>query len=172
MRKSTQVLFSIAVVALFATLITGCSAKARMARHQQYADKYFAAGEYEKAEVEYLVALRLDSGNAHAIARLGEIYYEQGRFRRAYSFVARACELSSNDMDLHVKLGTIYLIARQPKEARREAELVLDKWPTNADGPDILAESVTSRADLQPVRERLEKLSKQIGFRHRGFESN
>ena len=163
MRKSTQVLITFAAVVLCGAFLTGCSAKARMARHQDRADKYFASGDYSKAEVEYLIALRLDGGNAHTIARLGDIYYEQGRFRRAYSFVAKACELASNDISLHVKLGTIYLVAHMPKEAREQAEFILDRSPTNAEAPDMLAESVASRADLTAVRARLEKLSKQIG---------
>jgi tetratricopeptide (TPR) repeat protein len=163
MSKSIQTIITFMAVALCAAFLTGCSAKARMARHQDRADKYFAAGDYSKAEVEYLIALRLSEGNAHAISRLGDIYYEQGRFRRAYSFLAKACELVTNDLNLHVKLGTIYLIGHMPKEAREQAEFVLDRSPTNAEAPDILAESIASRAELDQVRARLEKLSKQIG---------
>jgi tetratricopeptide (TPR) repeat protein len=163
MRKSTQVLITFAAVMLCGAFMTGCSAKARMARHQDRADKYFADGDYSKAEVEYLIALRLDSQNAHTISRLGDIYYQQGRFRRAYAYVGKASEMISNDIDLHVKLGTIYLIAHMPKEAKQQAEFVLDHSPTNAEAPDILAESISSKAELDAVRARLEKLSKQIG---------
>lgn len=163
MRKSTQVIITFAAVLLCGAFMTGCSAKARMARHQDRADKYFADGDFSKAEVEYLIALRLDSANAHTISRLGDIYYQQGRFRRAYAYVAKASELVTNDLDLHVKLGTIYLIAHMPKEAKEQAEWVLDRSPTNAEAPDILAESISSKAELDAVRARLEKLSKQIG---------
>ena len=134
-----------------------------MARHQDRADKYFAEGDYSKAEVEYLIALRLDASNAHTISRLGDIYYQQGRFRRAFAYVQKATEMLTNDIDLRVKLGTIYLIAHMPKEAKVQAEFVLDRSPTNSEAPDILAESISSKAEIDAVRARLEKLTKQIG---------
>jgi tetratricopeptide (TPR) repeat protein len=163
MRKTTQTLFLLAAVALCATLFTGCSAKARMVRHQRRADSYFAAGDFSKAEVEYLIALRLDRANAHNISRLGEIYYQQGRFRPAYAYISKAVELAPDDIGMRVKLGTIYLNLHATKQAAEQATLILDKSPTNAEAPDILAESVTSRVELEQVQKRLEKLSKQIG---------
>jgi len=134
-----------------------------MSRHQQRADTYFAAGDYPKAEIEYLNAFRLDSSNPHTVSRLGVIYYEEGRLRSAYGFVRRACELSTNDLDLHVKLGTIYLEIRKFKEARDEAEFILERSPTNADAPVILAESISSHLEIDQTQKRLEKLSKQVG---------
>ncbi|HEY2082393.1 MAG TPA: tetratricopeptide repeat protein, partial [Verrucomicrobiae bacterium] len=163
MRKTTQTLITLAAAAVCAMLITGCSAKARMVRHQRRADTYFADGDYSKAEVEYLIALRLDRANPHNISRLGQIYYEQGRFRIAYAYISKASELLPDDMSLHVKLGTILLNLHGFKEAAEQAELVLDKSPTNVEAPDILAESVTSRVELDKAQKRLEKLSKQIG---------
>jgi tetratricopeptide (TPR) repeat protein len=163
MRKSTQILFTFAAVALCAAFLTGCSAKAKMARHQQRGDNYYAAGDFSKAEVEYMVALRLDPSNAHTINRLADIYYQQGRFGRAYPFVAKACELTTNDVDMQVKLGSIYVITRKSKEAREVAEYILAISPTNSEAPDILAESVITRSDVELVQKRLEKLSKQIG---------
>ena len=163
MRKSTNVILTLAAVVLCGAFLTGCSAKARMARHRDRADKYFAEGSYSKAEIEYLIATRLDPNNAHSISRLGEIYFEQGRFRLAFPYTQRASELLTNDIDLHVKLGTIYIMAQMPKEARVQAEFVLDRSPTNAEAPDILAESVASHTDFNEVKARLDKLSKQIG---------
>jgi tetratricopeptide (TPR) repeat protein len=163
MRRTTQTLVLLAAVALCSTLITGCSAKARMVRHQRRADTYFAAGDYSKAEVEYLIALRLDRGNEHNISRLGEIYYEQGRFRFAYAYISKAVELAPDDIGMRVKLGTIYLNLHDSKKAAEQAELVLDKSPTNAEAPDLLAESITSRTELEQAQKRLEKLSKLIG---------
>jgi tetratricopeptide (TPR) repeat protein len=163
MRKTTQTLILLAAVALCATLFTGCSAKARMVRHQRRADSYFAAGDFSKAEVEYLIALRLDRANAHNISRLGEIYYQQGRFRPAYAYISKAVELAPDDIGMRVKLGTIYLNLHATKEAAEQATVILDKSPTNAEAPDILAESVISRTELEQVQKRLEKLSKQIG---------
>ena len=74
-----------------------------MARHQTRADAYFAAGDYSKAEVEYLIALGFDASNAHAVSRLGDIYYQQGPLLPAYMYIQKACELVTNDVEMHVK---------------------------------------------------------------------
>lgn len=163
MYKTIRTLFALTALALCATLITGCSAKAKLARHQRLADKYYAEGNYQKAEVEYLISLQWDGANPHSISKLADIYYQQGRFRRAYSFALKACELATNNVDMHVKLGSIYLMAHKVKEAREQAELVLSQSPTNAEAPSLLAESVTSHAEMEQVQSRLDKLAKQIG---------
>lgn len=162
MYKTTRTLLTLVAVTLLAMAATGCSGKMRMARHQRLADKYYAAGNLQKAEVEYLISLQWDAANAHNISRLADIYYQQGRFRRAYSYALKASELS-DAVDLHVKLGTIYLMAHKTKEAREQAELALKQSPTNADAPTILVESVSSRPELDQAQKRLQELSKQIG---------
>src|SRR2546422_10785529 len=114
MTKLTRILSTLIAAGLLLTLAAGCSAKARAGRHLKRADKYFDAGHYSRAEVEYLNVLQRESQNARALARLGTIYYEQGRTGRAYAFLAKASELATNDMELHVKMGTILLSAGTP----------------------------------------------------------
>lgn len=142
---------------------SGCSAKARSARHLQRGDKYFAAGDYSKAEIEYLVALKRDPASARAISQLGTIYYEQGRLSRAVPFVAKAVELSTNDIESHYKLASIYQMAGKTKEARRELDLVLKRMPRHKEAPILLAESVSSKKELDEVRQRIETFKSQIG---------
>src|SRR5436309_11685443 len=129
MTKLTRILSIMVGAGLLLSLGTGCSRKAKSARHLQRADKYFAAGQYPKAEVEYLNTLQLDSTNSKAIGRLGTIYFEQGRFGRAYAFLSSARQLKPDDLELRVKIATINLSAGRTKEAREEANFVLDKMP-------------------------------------------
>ncbi len=145
------------------TLGTGCTAKARARRHLQRGDKYFDAGQYSKAEVEYLNVLQRRSLNARALSRLGTIYFEQGRADRAYAFLAKASQLATNDMDLRVKLGTILLSAGKVKEASGEATLVLDRMPRHPEAPILLADTTASRTNIDAVYQRLEKLITEVG---------
>ncbi len=163
MRSLTRLLFPLLTAALLTSLTAGCSAKARTARHLQRADNYFAAGQYAKAEIEYLNVLQRDRLNARAFGRLGTIYYEQGRLGHAYAFLTNACALTTNDTELHLKVGTIYLGLGRLKEAREQATLVLAKMPTHAEAPVLLAETATNRMELDELRQRLEKLSAQVG---------
>src|SRR5258706_7591556 len=147
------------LVIFAATLGAGCTAKIKKARHQQRAEKYFAAGQYQKAEIEYLNVMRLEPTNTVAISRLASIYFDQGRLSRAYLYLVRGCALSPTNLDLHYKLGTIYLGARKAKEAHDEASLILAKSPNHPEAPLLLAESVASKKQFDETQKELEKLA-------------
>src|SRR4051794_38208868 len=100
MPNLTRLFTTVLAMCLLASLSSGCSKKAKSARHLTRGDAYFDSGQYSKAEVEYLNVLQRDSRNAAAFARLGTIYYEQGRTSRAYPFLVKASELATNNMDL------------------------------------------------------------------------
>jgi tetratricopeptide (TPR) repeat protein len=160
--KLVRKIFLVGIVVVTSMLAAGCG-KMRMARHEQHADKYFADGDYARAEVEYLNVLRFSRTNAHAVARLGMIYEEQGCPGRAYPYISKACEFYPNDLDLRLKLAIIQVRAQQYKEAQDNLSFILDKSPTNARAPLLLTETVMPPADAGPVRKRLEALHKQLG---------
>jgi tetratricopeptide (TPR) repeat protein len=148
----------VVLVLVCAGLGTGCTAKIKKARHQQRAEKYFAAGQYQKAEIEYLNVMRFEPANPEAISRLATIYFDQGRLSRAFPFLVKACELSPTNLDLQFKLGTIYLGGRKTKEAHDKAMLILAKNPQHPEAPSLLAESVSSKTALDEAQKQIDKL--------------
>src|SRR3954471_21696326 len=156
MQKSTRVLLTVFSVVLCAAFVSGCSVKAKTARHLQRADNYYADGDFSKAEVEYLITLRLDNENKRAISQLGDIYFQQGRYGRAFVFVQKASQLATNDVNMQVKLATIYLMVQKYPEARNTAQYVLSISPTDTEAPDIMAESAVTKPDIIAVRKLLE----------------
>src|ERR1017187_3651153 len=66
----------------------------RKNRYLARANSDFKSGQYDKAEVEYLKVLRVAPRNPVALARLGFIYYDQGRGLRAPSALQRAAPLA------------------------------------------------------------------------------
>ncbi len=144
-------------------MITGCSAKAQKADHLARADKYFDAGKYPEAEIEYLNVYQADRENLQAISRLGAIYYEEGRITRAYQFITKALELNPTDTDLRIKSGMIYLSAGDRTNAHEQAIAVLDRSPTNAEAPLLLVESMTTKEQAEDVRQRLDNLRQKTG---------
>jgi tetratricopeptide (TPR) repeat protein len=163
MRNFSKVICTLIAVCLMAPLLAGCSKHAKSVRHLRRGDSYYTAGQYPRAEIEYLSALRLAPTNSHAIGRLGTIYFEEGRPARAYAFLVKAVELRPEDVGLRVKLATFYLSSGKAKEAREQANLVLDITPTNSEAPLLLAQSVTTRTNAEAVRLRLEKLAALLG---------
>jgi len=160
--QKLQLFLIVAVASLLAIGSTGCSAKAKKIYHLSRANKYFDAGQYDQAEVEYINVLRNDRENADAYGRLGIIYFEEGRYQSAAPFLFRGSQLATNNLELHLKLGFIYLAMGKSKEARDEASFVLARKPQDKDAPLLLAESATTQREIADVRQQLQKLS-QVG---------
>ena len=83
-----------ALFALALALVMGCSSESRKARHLERGERYFRAEAFERAELEYLNALRLDPANTPATRSLALIYFEQGKPSEAYPMLMRAAETS------------------------------------------------------------------------------
>ncbi len=136
----------------------GCTAKMKSSYHLRRADKYFDSGQYDQAIIEYKKVLMNNQKDAQAWSRLGIIYYDQGRLGEAAQILTQARQLATNNLEVHLKLGTIYLGAGNLKEAREEAGFVLDRNPKDAQAPILLAEAVATN-QIAETSQRLQKLS-------------
>src|SRR6266568_1445123 len=82
----------------------GCTKQMRQARYLAKGDKDFAAERYDVAEIEYLNALRYPTPAPHALARLGIIYYTQGRWVGAMEWLNEAVKLQATNAEARIKL--------------------------------------------------------------------
>jgi tetratricopeptide (TPR) repeat protein len=147
--------FALVLVAL---LCGGCSKSARKARYLADADRDFAAGQYEKAEIEYLKVLQIFPLDPTAISHLGMIYYEQGRLRQAFIYLKKATELLPDNPDLRLKLCLTELALGFLNDAREDALRVLQKQPGQPDALVALAQSVVSLTNAQETIKQIEKM--------------
>jgi tetratricopeptide (TPR) repeat protein len=154
---------AILVCALLVTTGAGCTKQLKRSRHLARGERAFQAQQYDQAEIEYLNVLKVAPQDPVAISRLATIYSEEGRVSRAFPFLVKACELVTNDMELHLKLGNLYLAAGKTKEARDQASLILDRVPRHPEAPMLLVGTVTNQNDAAAMRQRLAKLSAQVG---------
>jgi tetratricopeptide (TPR) repeat protein len=183
MKKINGFILVLLAAALLATVNTGCSAKAKKAYYLHKANRYFEAGQYDQAEIEYLNALRNDHENALAIGRLGTIYFNEGRLQQAVPFLLKGCELATNDLELRLKLGSFYLVAGKLKEARAEADFVLARNPQDDQAPLLLVAAAETPKGLEETRQRLQALTQKadgaaleialgsIALRYRDFQT-
>jgi tetratricopeptide (TPR) repeat protein len=160
MRRTLLALLTVGMVAYFGL---GCSPRAKKERHLKQADHYFDAGQYDKAEIEYLNVLRAESLNLAAIRRLGIIAYEQGRFSRAYPLLAKARELDPTNLEVRSKLAVFLASVGKAKEAREEANFVLDRLPQDEEAMLVLAQTAVTTKDIDDTRQRLQKIGQQPG---------
>jgi tetratricopeptide (TPR) repeat protein len=142
----------------FVLFSAGCSRKSKRDAHVKQADQFFATGDFDKAEIEYKNALQQGTLDAHIVARLGEIYQDQGRTIRAASALRKAVELDPNHWNAQVKLGYLKLAFGQMKDAQSAANLVLQRKPDHPDAPFLLAEALAEPADVTRARDILKSL--------------
>ena len=161
MKKITRLFCILSAVALLAMVSSGCSAKAKAARHLKKADALFAAGQYEAAELEYVNVLRFDHENARAINQMGTIYFEGGRLQKAVPFLFKSYEMATNDVEVRVKLASFYLVAGKPKEAREQALFILTQRPQDKKAPSLLVATIDSEKTLAETKQRLQALAQK-----------
>ena len=155
MHASPRFVVRLVALAMLALFAGGCSPEAKKARLVENADRHYAAGDYDRAEVAYLNLMRLDPQNGHTIGRLGLIYTAQGRTGRAIAYITRARELSPNDLDVRLRMGQLHLAAGKPTEARAEAEHILGLQPQDPEAPMLFAATLTNPAEADALRQRL-----------------
>ncbi len=135
-----------------------CSPEAKKSGYIESGDRFYAAGDLNSAEVEFLNVLQLDPANGHAIAKLGMIYSDQGRLGRAVAYIRRGHELLPEDLDLRIKVAQMHMAGGQLQEARTHANYILERRPGDPDAPLILASTVATPEDMAEIRARLQGL--------------
>lgn len=143
------------LITVIVLLGSGCSPAAKRDRLLQTADEHYKAGDYDKAEVEYLNVLKAQRGNPRAVVRLGLIYTEQGRIGPAISYLRGAHTLVPEDLEVRYRLGQIQLSTGNPKEAQTEASYILEHRPQDPEAPILLAATISGPTEIEPIRARL-----------------
>src|SRR4029077_9735061 len=158
-KSSIQILRLIAQLVL--VLFTcSCPSEMRKARYLARAERYFQAGQYDQAKIEYLKVLQIDSGNAVAYARCGAMWADEGAPLRAAAFLLKARELAPEDLDNRYKLAMVYLQVGQVNEAFKEATEILQRAPDNGPALATLAETSVTAEQNQTAEQELQKFPK------------
>src|SRR6266704_7139739 len=110
------------IILLLTVLVamTGCSwsPEAKKAQHLERGDKYFAKAQYREALIEYANVLQIDGTNTRAVRQVALAHYQLGEIGQAFPYLVKSQQLDPVDPEVRLKLGSIYLVARQPAEAR------------------------------------------------------
>ena len=120
------------------------SPEGKKARHLARGNKYFSQEQYKEAILEYRNVLRFDATNDQAIQNLGLAYYQVGNLRQSYPLLVKTKEIAPDNSEARVKLGSIYLVSRKPKEAQDEAKYILERNAKNFDALLLLAGSAST----------------------------
>ena len=128
MNKRPYHCISIGVVA--AIMLAGCSSPAdREARALKRGNEYFAAGNYEKARVEYRNALQAVPNDAEARYRNGLVLEKMGEVREAAQFYLGATEAEPKYEVARKALARLLVAGHATNDALDVLEVGLDQKP-------------------------------------------
>jgi len=122
------------------------------------AEAAFAAGQWDKAEMDYRKVLALAPEDQGALRQLGSIYLDQGQVVQAYPLLKKGAELQPDDPEIQLKLGQIYLTGRDYPQARDAASQILEKQSDNDKALLLLADASRTPDDIADARKRIESL--------------
>src|SRR5437660_2380482 len=147
----------IVVAGTIAILLSGCTAASKKACLAERAEKFFKAGEYDKAKIEYLNVIKIDQDDANAYARIGAMWVDEGVPLRAGAFLIKALELAPNDTGSRLNLARVYLAVGRISDARKEAMTILEKAPGNGEALLALVDTSRTPEEMSATEEQLAK---------------
>ena len=161
--QTSKILFRIVTLALAAAVMAGCSKEVKKARLLGEADRYFKAGDYDKAKVTYLNVIRLDPQNALAFERIGAMWQDDSAPIRAAAFLVRASELDPKNAENRTRLARCYVATGHFDDANKEALKVLEQAPDDGDALIALTEAARNKENVEAAEEQLQKFPKKNG---------
>lgn len=161
--RAVRPVAALAFLGFAAVLVTGCSQENKIARHTTRADAFFAEGDYDKARIEYLNIVQLDPRNAHAIAQLGNIFFENGVVLQAGAALEQARNLGATDPRISARLGVLLAASRRLDAARDSALKALEADPKLEEAILLLADLANDEVSRAEFKELLGRLRTQNG---------
>ena len=155
-KSRIQTIRSLAI--LFLILVNcSCTSETRKSRYLARAEKYFKAGEYDQAKIEYLKVRSIDPANTLAYARSGAMWADEGAPLRAGTFLVKTRELAPNDLDNRYRLTSVLLRIGDRNGAFNEAREILKQAADNGPALAILIEAATTPEQSQAAEQEMQK---------------
>ncbi|MBI5854477.1 MAG: tetratricopeptide repeat protein [Nitrospirae bacterium] len=132
----------------------GCfqtSPEAKRAKHRERGVAYFEKAKYAEALIEYKNVLQIDPKDGDAHYRLALTYMKMGgltNLQQAFAELSKTVELDAKNSDAQLKLGEMYLLAKEPGKARERADIVLASAPTSSEGLVLRGQSLINEQEF------------------------
>lgn len=133
------------LVALVGLFVAACSRGPE--KYLASGDKYFKAGKYSEAVIQYQNAVQASPKLAHAHHQLALTYLELKSFQPAYNELRTTVTLDPKDSEAQLQLAALLLAAKKYAEAKAAAAKVVATEPNNAQAHDVLAREAAATGD-------------------------
>lgn len=145
-------------VAVFAVTLTACGgAESRKARHMEKGQSFLAAGNYEKARVEFQNALQIAPVDPEARFQNGVVDEKLGKMREAGQYFQGAIDVSPDHLGARTRLARLYVFSGASDRALEILEPALEKHPDDAELLTLRAATRSQQKDIAGARQDAER---------------
>jgi tetratricopeptide (TPR) repeat protein len=137
---------ALAVLAVVLTLGGCSSSQARFEGYMARGQRYFAAGNLDKANVEFRNALQIEPRNVDALYFNGRLAERRGNIREAIDFYQAALDLEPKDDRARASLAKVFVLGGA---SQRALEIVSPGLLDHPDDPDLLAARAAARHQIR-----------------------
>lgn len=143
----------VAALCIAALVVAGCGgAESRKARHLAKGQQFLAAGNLEKARVEFRNALQIAPNDSEARYENGVVDEKLGNPREAAQFYQGAIDVNKENLRARAALGRVFLFAGAPDRALETINPGFAKHPDDA---GLLTVRAAARMQLKNTTEAL-----------------
>ena len=89
---------------------------------------------FREAIIEYKNVVQIDPKDAKVHNKLGLSHLKVGQLREAFFEFTKSVEFNPDLLDARIQLGNLYLLSKDPKKAREQADYVFKREPNNPSG--------------------------------------
>jgi tetratricopeptide (TPR) repeat protein len=149
---------SLCMLLLAALSLAACGgAEARKARHFDKAQHFLAAGNLEKARIEFQNVLQIAPKDAQARFEMGVVDEKLGNQREAAQFYQAAIDVAPDHLGATTKLARLYLFAGAPDRALDLIGPAIAKHPQDAELLAVRAAVRVQQKNLSGAQEDAEQ---------------
>ena len=133
----------------------------RKQKYLESGNRYFDAGKYSAAAIQYQNAIQIDARYADAHFKLAETYMKESVWNGAYAELRKTVDIQPQNWKAQIDLGNLYLLVHQFKDAKSTADTILAGDPNNVDAHVLLA---NASAAMQDTESALREMQTAIGL--------
>lgn len=142
---------ALVALALIPLLVGGCSAESKRLRQLERAAEYMKTGDRERARLEYQNVLQKFPEDITAIEGMANIWHDRGSTMRALSILTKLSSLAPGNLGARVKRAQLLMTLGLSREARREAQGILERSTSAGEALLVLSETVRAPEDIKAV---------------------
>ena len=125
--------FSAIILTLCCIALSACSRdpNVRKQKYFQSGQRYFDAGKYREAAIEFDNAIKIDPAFAEAHHQLAETYLQLQQSDRAFRELTRTVDLQPENYRAQLEIVNLLVVNHELNPARQQLEILLQSHPTD-----------------------------------------